>query len=79
VISGKKPLTKIDIAKLGERLKDYETLYSYLSDIDHVSPIGLAEYVQLDPSTRRPRPRRFAMAPLRFRFITLFCGLARFF
>lgn len=45
-------MTKIEIAKLGERLKDYDTLYSYLSDVDHVSPIGLAEYVKLDPSTK---------------------------
>jgi hypothetical protein len=46
------PLTKSEVAKSGKCIKDYDTLYSYLSDVDHVSPLGLAEYVELDSSTK---------------------------
>jgi NAD(P)-dependent dehydrogenase (short-subunit alcohol dehydrogenase family) len=39
-----------------------ETLYSYLCDVDHVSPIGLAEYVEVHP-TRKIAKLRYGTTP----------------
>jgi hypothetical protein len=49
-VSGKGTLKKRELAELGGSLKDYDTLYSYLCDVDHVTPTGLAEYLEVDPS-----------------------------
>ena len=51
-VSGNNPLSKWEIANVGGCQKDYETLYSYLCDIDHVSPSGLAEYVEVYPVSK---------------------------
>ena len=62
LISGKEALQKKEVAEIGGCLKDYETLYSYLSDVDHVSPIGLAEYVEVHP-TRKIANLRYGTTP----------------
>ena len=67
---GAKPLTKREIAKVGECLTDFETIYSYLSDIDHISSMGLAEYVSVD-SLSKVATLRYGTAPLPMQYAFL--------
>jgi len=67
---GAKPLTKREIAKVGECLTDFETIYSYLSDIVHVSPMGLAEYVSVG-FLSKVATLRYGTAPLPMQYAFL--------
>jgi len=46
---------KVQLAKKAGLLYEFQTLYSLLSDIAHVSPMGLAHYLERDPTTGKVR------------------------
>ncbi|MBV8279555.1 MAG: hypothetical protein JO170_30420 [Verrucomicrobia bacterium] len=46
---------KRHLAKKADLLYEYDTLYSLLSDIAHVSPMGLSHYIRQDPESKKYR------------------------
>jgi len=46
---------KVQLAKKAGLLYEFQTLYSLLSDIAHVSPMGLAHYLEKDATTGKLR------------------------
>ncbi len=46
---------KSELAKKAALLYEYQTLYSLLSDVAHVSPMGLAHYLQKDATSGKIR------------------------